>query len=107
MNLKKIETRAPKNLDKQETKDATAGLVSELNELQNVLYAESKHAVLVILQGLDASGKDGVIRKVMGQLNPQGVQVSSFKVPTEEEMKHDFLWRIHQQAPARGMIKVF
>lgn len=105
--LDKISTRAPKDLDKQQTKDETLGLLKEINELQNVLYAEGKHSVLVILQGMDASGKDGAIKKVLGQLNPQGVMVTSFKVPTEEELKHDFLWRIHQHTPGKGMIAVF
>lgn len=82
-------------------------LLKELSELQNLLYAERKHAVLVVLQGMDASGKDGAIRNVFGQMNPQGVQVQSFKVPTEEELSHDFLWRIHRHAPAKGMIQVF
>ena len=105
--LSEVSTKAPKEFDKKETKELTVKLVEELNELQNLLYAERKHSVLVILQGLDASGKDGVIRKVFGQLNPQGVQVSSFKVPTEEELAHDFLWRIHQHTPAKGMIQIF
>lgn len=105
--LKDISTKAPGELDKKQTKEETARLLKELNELQNVLYAESKHSVLVILQGMDASGKDGAIKKVLGQLNPQGVVVTSFKTPTEEELKHDFLWRVHQHAPAKGMIGVF
>lgn len=105
--LKDISTKAPKDLDKKQTKEDTALLLKELNALQNVLYAESKHSVLVILQGMDASGKDGAIKKVLGQLNPQGVMVTPFKTPTEEEMKHDFLWRVHQHAPALGMIAVF
>jgi PPK2 family polyphosphate:nucleotide phosphotransferase len=105
--LKEISTKAPKELDKKETKEKTANLLKELDELQNLLYAEAKHSVLVILQGMDASGKDGAIRKVLGQLNPQGVVVTSFKTPTEEELKHDFLWRVHQHAPAKGMIGVF
>jgi PPK2 family polyphosphate:nucleotide phosphotransferase len=105
--LSDISTKAPKELDKEKIKGETAKLVKRFDELQNLLYAESKHAVLVILQGLDASGKDGVINKVFGQLNPQGVQVTSFKVPTEEELKHDFLWRIHRHAPEKGMIQIF
>lgn len=105
--LEKISTRAPKEFEKQQTKEETAKLVEELNELQNVLYAEKKHSVLVILQGMDASGKDGAIKKVLGQLNPQGVMVTSFKVPTEEELGHDFLWRIHKHSPEKGMIAVF
>jgi PPK2 family polyphosphate:nucleotide phosphotransferase len=79
----------------------------ELDELQNLLYAESKHSILIVLQGLDASGKDGAIRKVFGQMNPQGVRVQSFKAPTEEELAHDFLWRIHRYAPEKGMIQIF
>ena len=105
--LKDISTRAPKEFDKEETKEKTAGILAELDELQNLLYAESKHAVLVILQGMDASGKDGVIRKVFGSLNPQGVHVQSFKAPTAEELSHDFLWRIHKVAPPLGVIQLF
>ncbi len=78
-----------------------------LSELQNVLYAEGKHSVLVVLQATDTGGKDGTIRKVLGPLNPQGVEVSSFKVPTAEELAHDYLWRIHKRIPAKGMIGVF
>lgn len=105
--LHKLSTRAPKEFDKSETKEKTARLLEELRELQNLLYAESKHSILIVLQGMDASGKDGLIRDVFGVLNPQGVTVKSFKVPTEEELSHDFLWRVHQVAPARGMIRIF
>jgi len=105
--LKEISTRAPKGMDKQETKEKTAKILEELDALQNLLYAESKHSVLVVIQGLDASGKDGVIRNVFGSLNPQGVTVKSFKAPTAEELAHDFLWRVHQHAPAKGMIQIF
>jgi PPK2 family polyphosphate:nucleotide phosphotransferase len=105
--LNDISTKAPKEFDKKQTKEETLKLLKELNELQNLLYAETKHSVLVILQGMDASGKDGAIKKVLGQLNPQGVIVTPFKTPTEEEMKHDFLWRVHQHTPAKGMIAVF
>jgi len=107
LTLNKLDTRAPKDFDKSETKDKTAGLLEELQELQNLLYAESKHSILVVLQGMDASGKDGLIRSVFGALNPQGVTVKSFKVPTEEELGHDFLWRVHAAAPAKGMIRIF
>ncbi|HEX5651488.1 MAG TPA: PPK2 family polyphosphate kinase [Chitinophagaceae bacterium] len=107
IELKAIDTRAPASLDKKETKEKTRKLVEELDELQNLLYAENKHSVLVILQGLDASGKDGLIRNVLGNMNPQGVNVKSFKVPTEEELSHDFLWRIHSHTPAKGEIQVF
>jgi len=81
--------------------------VDRLRELQQVLYADRRYAPLIVLQGMDASGKDGTIRHVMSGLNPQGVQVTSFKVPTEEEREHDFLWRIHKAAPRRGDIGIF
>jgi PPK2 family polyphosphate:nucleotide phosphotransferase len=107
INLSKISTRAPKEFDKDDTKDKTASLLEELDELQNLLYAEGKHSVLVVIQGMDASGKDGAIKNVFGTLNPQGISVKSFKVPTAEETLHDFLWRIHQHAPAKGSIQIF
>ena len=105
--LKDIDTRAPKEFDKDKTKKETAELLEKLDELQNLLFAESKHCLLVIIQGMDASGKDGAIRNVFGKLNPQGVEVKSYKVPTAEEAAHDFLWRIHQHSPAKGIIQIF
>jgi len=107
IKLKDISTRAPDGWDKQETKEKLVDILTELDELQNLLYAESKHAVLIIIQGMDASGKDGAVRNVLGKLNPQGVLVRSFKVPTPEELSHDFLWRIHAHAPSQGYIQVF
>ena len=107
IKLKKISTRAPKSINKKKTKDETDGMLSELDDLQNLLFAENKHSLLVVLQGMDASGKDGAIREVFGKLNPQGVTVQSYKVPTAEELSHDFLWRIHAHAPAKGLIQVF
>ncbi|MBL0269567.1 MAG: polyphosphate kinase [Chitinophagaceae bacterium] len=107
IKLKELSTRAPEGLDKKETREKTEKLVAELDELQNLLFAEGKHSVLVVIQGMDGSGKDGVIRNVLGNMNPQGVTVKSYKAPTAEELSHDFLWRIHQYAPARGMIQVF
>lgn len=79
----------------------------ELQELQELLYAEGKHRVLVVLQAMDTGGKDGTIRRVFGGVNPQGVKVASFKVPTAEELAHDFLWRIHKAVPASGEIVIF
>src|SRR5438128_1630063 len=105
--LDKISTRAPKDLDKQKTKEKTVKLLEELDALQNILYAECKHALLIVIQGMDASGKDGAVNNVFGRLNPQGVDVVSYKAPTKEELSHDFLWRIHQHAPAKGMIQIF
>lgn len=84
-----------------------AKLTKKLNELQEVLYAERKHKILVVLQALDAGGKDGTIRSVLSGINPQGVHVASFKVPTEQERDHDYLWRIHQQVPGQGELVVF
>lgn len=94
-------------MDKDETKKRLAEVLEELDELQNLLVAEGKHALLVVIQGMDASGKDGAIKDVFGTLNPQGVSVTSFKAPTAEELGHDFLWRIHQYAPLKGNIRVF
>jgi PPK2 family polyphosphate:nucleotide phosphotransferase len=81
--------------------------LDKLKKLQYLLYAENKHSILVILQAMDAGGKDGTIRHVLGPLNPQGVKVTSFKTPTEDELSHDFLWRIHQHTPKTGEIRVF
>src|SRR5438270_9210295 len=80
---------------------------AELLELQTVLYAEARRSVLVVLQGIDASGKDGTIRHVMSGLNPQGVTVTSFKVPEGEEKRHDYLWRVHRAVPEWGDIGIF
>src|SRR5581483_1547623 len=107
IKLSDISTRAPKDFDKEETKIKTLAILKELDDLQNLMYAESKHSLLIVLQGLDVSGKDGTIRKVFSTLNPQGVQVHSFKIPTSEELGHDFLWRIHKATPAKGSITIF
>lgn len=107
IKLSEISTKAPEGLDKTSTKEETQAIVKELDELQNLLFAEGKHSILFIIQGMDASGKDGVIRNVVGNLNAQGVTVKSYKAPTAEELSHDFLWRIHKCAPAKGVIQVF
>jgi len=107
ISLKDISTRAPKDFDKDTTKKKTNEILNKIDDLQNLLFAESKHSVLIILQGLDASGKDGVIRNVFGKLNPQGVTVRSYKAPTAEELSHDFLWRIHYATPAKGVVQIF
>jgi PPK2 family polyphosphate:nucleotide phosphotransferase len=92
---------------KHETKAALKRNVERLQDLQQVMWAESKHALLIVLQALDAGGKDGTIKHVMRGVNPQGCQVTSFKVPTEEELDHDFLWRVHKATPRRGYIGIF
>lgn len=107
IKLKDISTRAAKEFDKKDTKEKTLQILTKLDELQNLLYAEGRHAVLVIIQGMDASGKDGAVKNVFTSMNPAGVNVTSFKAPTNEELKHDFLWRIHLQAPEKGMIHIF
>ncbi|MCW5908146.1 MAG: polyphosphate kinase [Chitinophagales bacterium] len=107
IKLKSIDTRAPKSADKETYKAEAATLKARIGELQNLMYAESKHALLVVLQGMDASGKDGTIKNVFSAVNPMGCRVIAFKKPTELEMKHDFLWRIHAQVPERGMIHIF
>jgi PPK2 family polyphosphate:nucleotide phosphotransferase len=94
-------------IDRETAERLTAENVAALEELQFLLYAEHKHKVLVVLQAMDSGGKDGLIRKVFGPLNPQGVRVQAFKRPTEVELGHDFLWRIHQHTPRNGHIQIF
>lgn len=86
---------------------ATQKTVKRISDLQRVLYADARYALLIVLQGRDASGKDGTIRRVFTAVNPQGCTVASFKAPTELEQRHDFLWRVHAQIPERGMIGIF
>jgi PPK2 family polyphosphate:nucleotide phosphotransferase len=93
--------------NKQEAETKMVDLGQKLDKLQELLYAEHKHKILIVLQALDTGGKDGVIRSVLSGINPQGVHIASFKVPTPEEMDHDFLWRIHSQVPGKGELVVF
>ena len=92
---------------KGETKAELQRNVERLRALQEVLWAEGKHALLIVLQAMDAGGKDGTIKQVMRGVNPQGCHVTGFKVPTEEELDHDYLWRIHKAVPRRGYIGIF
>jgi len=94
-------------LDKDKAKKKAREHAGQLGALQELLYANSRHAVLLIFQGMDASGKDGAIRSALEDVNPAGVQVANFKVPTEEERAHDFLWRVHKVIPRYGQIGVF
>jgi PPK2 family polyphosphate:nucleotide phosphotransferase len=107
--LTDAEARPPDHLDvdKQELEREMDELTERLDGLQRLLHAEGKRSLLVVLQGRDASGKDGTLRKVFGPLDPLGVTATSFKAPTEEEQRHDFLWRIHRAVPGRGTIGVF
>jgi len=93
--------------DKSDGRSALLALNSRLEELQELLYAEARQKVLIVLQGMDTAGKDGTIRHVFEGVNPQGVRVASFKVPTPIELAHDYLWRIHQQTPASGQMVIF
>jgi len=92
---------------KQEAKQELLALNRRLDELQELLYAQGEHKLLVVLQAMDAGGKDGTIRHVFEGVNPQGVKVTSFKVPTTRELAHDYLWRVHRQVPGRGEIMIF
>ncbi len=92
---------------KEEAEGELARLNKQLETLQELLYAEHRHKVLVVLQGMDTSGKDGAIRHVFEGVNPQGVRVASFKVPTPVELDHDYLWRVHPQVPGRGEMVIF
>ncbi len=107
IKLHDIDTRAPHDMDKEGVKEELHDILADLDDLQNLLYAEHKHSILIVVQGMDASGKDGLTRDVFTSMNPQGVNVTSYKVPTAEELEHDFLWRIHHHVPAKGMIQIF
>jgi len=92
---------------KKEGREQLLELNLRLEALQELLYAEHKHKVLIVLQGMDTAGKDGTIRHVFEGVNPQGVRVAGFKQPTPQELDHDFLWRVHRQTPGRGEIVIF
>ena len=93
--------------DKKTARKAHKKLSRELDELQEVLFAQSKYAVLIVLQAMDTGGKDSTIRRVFGPLNPQGVRVTSFKRPTDEELSRGYLWRIQKEIPWKGMVRIF
>jgi PPK2 family polyphosphate:nucleotide phosphotransferase len=120
MDQYRVKPRSRINLDKFDANDTGAfdgpkkeglkrllDLNQKLGELQEVLYAGQKERLLIVLQAMDSGGKDGTIRSVFDGVNPQGVRVASFKVPTPEEIAHDYLWRIHKQTPAKGEIVIF
>ncbi len=92
---------------KSELREATEPLLAKLELLQNAFYADGRHALLLVLQGRDAAGKDGLIRKVVGAFNPMGVRVAAFGPPTDRELSHDYLWRVHKVIPPRPYIGVF
>jgi PPK2 family polyphosphate:nucleotide phosphotransferase len=106
--LRNADARPPKNApDRDELKQLADEESERISDLQKVLYADGRFALLIVLQGRDASGKDGTIGHVFSAVNPQGCQVTSFKAPAELERRHDFLWRVHQNVPPRGMIGIF
>lgn len=108
LHLSNDDAAPPHGLPKgDELEEKIEKVTKRLGELQSVFYADGRHALLIVLQGRDASGKDGVVRTVFDACNPQGVRVNSFKVPSALELSHDFLWRVHQVVPERGMIGVF
>lgn len=107
IRLARLDPAATLGLDKERAEKATAGQLERLRDLQDRFWAEAKRSVLVVLQGIDAAGKDGTINKVMEAFNPQGCPVTSFKVPSAEELAHDYLWRVHQHVPRKGEIGIF
>jgi PPK2 family polyphosphate:nucleotide phosphotransferase len=107
VRLKDISPDYAGPLTKEEGEAKLNVLRHELEDYQEIMYAAGQHSLLVIFQGMDTSGKDGAIRGVFGDVNPAGCRVESFKVPTEEERGHDFLWRVHKVTPRRGMTAVF
>ena len=105
--LKEFSTLPPDKTSKKECNKEMKTFHNKLFELQNVFYTDNRFALLVVFQALDTAGKDGSIRHVMSCMNPMGVRVDSFKQPSHEELKHDFLWRIYPHFPPKGMIEVF
>jgi PPK2 family polyphosphate:nucleotide phosphotransferase len=107
VRLARLDPSATHGWDKASAKPERDRQLARLADLQDRLWAESKRSVLVVLQGIDAAGKDGTINKVMEAFNPQGCRVTAFKVPSAEELDHDFLWRIHKATPRQGEIGIF
>jgi PPK2 family polyphosphate:nucleotide phosphotransferase len=107
VQLAKLDPNATFGHDKASSVARTARQMTRLRDLQDRIWAEQKHPVLIVLQGIDAAGKDGTIAKVMDAFDPQGCPVTSFKVPSAVELAHDYLWRVHQRTPAKGEIAIF
>jgi PPK2 family polyphosphate:nucleotide phosphotransferase len=107
VTLAKLDPGATHGHNKESAAHELEAGLARLTDLQDRLWAEGKHRVLVVLQGIDAAGKDGTIRHVMGAFNPQGCPVTSFKVPSPDELAHDYLWRVHRHVPGKGEIGVF
>jgi PPK2 family polyphosphate:nucleotide phosphotransferase len=107
LTLADLDTSDTASYDEREANEELAALVEQIADLQDRLHAEEQRALLVVLQGIDAAGKDSTVKHVFSGTNPQGVRVYSFKEPSNEEAAHDFLWRYHQHTPGQGMIHVF
>ncbi len=107
VNLKDYDPSFTAGWNKDDAKEEEQKLEARLADLQEKLYAQHTQSLLVVLQAMDAGGKDSTIKKVFDSVNPQGVQVTSFKAPTSEELAHDFLWRVHQHTPGKGYIGIF
>ncbi len=107
IKLNSISTKPPQSLNKKEAKEATKKRAERIGELIEILHAQSKYSVLVLFQGMDASGKDGAVKKVFRNCHHGAIDVYSFKKPTDEEFAHDFLWRVHKLAPRKGKIAIF
>ena len=107
VKLSEIDASDTHGMEKAKVNEAFPEVIDRLSVLQYLLYAEGRRSLLVVLQGIDAAGKDGTIRRVMSGLNPQGVRVTPFKAPDGEEKRHDYLWRIHQALPEYGQIGIF
>lgn len=107
IKLSEISTRAPEGIEKDEAKEKLKEISKEIADLGEIMYAQKKHSLLVVLQGMDSSGKDGTTEKVFRNCSPAYTSAKSFKKPSDEEFAHDFLWRVSKEAPAKGKIKVF
>ena len=107
LKLSKIDTGDTRGLTEEQARAKFQAVEQELADLQTLMYGANSHSVLVVLQAMDTGGKDGTVRNVMGSVNPQGCSVTSFKTPAPIELAHDFLWRVHEAAPRKGMIGIF
>ena len=107
VSLAKYDPNDVGGLERAEGERRLQDLDRELEELQELLYAAGRHSVILLLQGIDTSGKDGTIKRVLKEVNPAGCHIHAFKAPTDRELAHDFLWRVHQHVPAKGQLGVF
>jgi PPK2 family polyphosphate:nucleotide phosphotransferase len=107
IRIANLATRAPEKLKKDKIVEKTRELTDRIKDLITLMYANKKHSLLVVLQGMDSSGKDGVSKTVFSKVSPTMVSAYGFKKPSDEEFAHDFLWRAHKQVPAKGEVKIF